>query len=231
MSSSPKIKVCCISSVEEAALAVASGASALGFVSSMPSGPGVIDDGLIAEIVASVPRSVSSFLLTCRRDAESIAEQHARCKTTTIQLVDHVELRELRKLREYLPGVELVQVIHVVSEEALDEASEVEAHVDALLLDSGNPKLAVKELGGTGRTHNWQVSRRICEQTSRPVFLAGGLNHGNVSEAIATVRPYGLDLCSGVRTQGRLDKTRLAIFMAAVRQSASSSNPKASGSV
>lgn len=84
--------------------------------------------------------------------------------------------------------------------------------VDALLLDSRNPNLAVKELGGTGRVHNWQLSRQIREQVSKPVFLAGGLHAGNVREAIETVQPFGLDLCSGVRTNGQLDMRKLEAF-------------------
>ncbi|HNL40150.1 MAG TPA: hypothetical protein PKH43_13465, partial [Saprospiraceae bacterium] len=88
--------------------------------------------------------------------------------------------------------------------------------LDALLLDSGNPNLAVKELGGTGRVHNWAISRRIVEQSGVPVFLAGGLRPDNVQAAVEAVQPWGLDLCSGVRTEGRLDEQKLAAFFAAL---------------
>jgi phosphoribosylanthranilate isomerase len=88
--------------------------------------------------------------------------------------------------------------------------------VDALLLDSGNPMLAVKEFGGTGRTHDWDISRRIVEAVGCPVFLAGGLTATNVAEAYATVRPYGLDACSGLRTDGRLDEEKLTAYCQAV---------------
>ena len=218
----PRVKVCCIASVDEALAAVAAGASALGLVSAMPSGPGVIDDARIAEIAAAMHRQpVRTFLLTARTDADAIAEQHARAGTTTLQLVDHVPHDELRRLRGLCPGVELVQVIHVTGEASVDEALAAAPFVDALLLDSGNPALVVKELGGTGRTHDWGLSRRIRDAVfPLPLWLAGGLRVHNVGEAIAAVRPHGLDLCTGVRSDGRLDATKLAAFMQAVRAAA-----------
>ena len=221
----PFVKICCIASVAEAELAIAAGASALGLVSAMPSGPGVITDALIAEIAARVPPPIATFLLTSRQDADAIVEQHAQCRTTTLQLVDHVATPELIRLRDRLPGIKLVQVIHVHDEDSVAEAVEAARHVDALLLDSGNPTLAVKELGGTGRTHDWRLSRRIRERVAVPVFLAGGLNAANVTDAVAAVGPFGLDLCSSVRTGGRLDPTKLHAFMAALRLSRPASPP------
>lgn len=213
----PVVKVCCISSLDEARAAIAAGASAIGLVSAMPSGPGVIPDELIADIAAAVREEVETFLLTAQVRAEGIVEQHLRCRTTTVQLVDHVPVSELHRLRTALPGVRLVQVIHVRGEETLEEASTAAPHVDALLLDSGNPTMAVKELGGTGRTHDWAVSRSIRDSVEVPVYLAGGLHAGNVAAAVAAVRPHGVDLCSGVRSDGRLDPVRLHAFFEAVR--------------
>ncbi len=214
--SAPRVKICCISSVEEARLAVAAGASALGLVAAMPSGPGVISEELIAEIARSVPPPIATFLLTALQDADAIEAQHARCRTSVLQLVDRLEPGELRRLRARLPGVKLVQVIHVRDEAALDEAREAAPLVDALLLDSGNPALAVKELGGTGRTHDWKVSARIRAEVGRPVFLAGGITTANVAEAISIVRPFGLDLCTGVRDHGALNAAKLRAFIDAV---------------
>jgi phosphoribosylanthranilate isomerase len=212
----PRVKICCISSVEEARLAVAAGASALGLVSAMPSGPGVIDEELIAQIAATVPPGVATFLLTCLEDVDAIVAQQRRCRTNTLQLVDALPPGAHARLREALPGIGLVQVIHVVGEESIAEAAAVAPHVDALLLDSGNPKLAVKELGGTGRRHDWAISRKIVEIVSKPVYLAGGLNPENAAEAVAQVGSFGLDLCSGVRIDGRLDPAKLAAFFSAL---------------
>lgn len=213
----PFVKICCIASLEEAQLAVDAGASALGLVSAMPSGPGVIGEEAIAEIAAKVPPPIATFLLTSLQDAGSVLAQHRRCRTNVLQLVDQVPVEDLRALRRELPGIKLVQVIHVVDDTALAEAQAVARYVDALLLDSGNPTLAVKELGGTGRTHNWEISRHIRDAVEVPLYLAGGLHARNVREAIETVQPHGLDLCSSVRTEGRLDRDKLEAFFAAVR--------------
>jgi len=211
-----RVKICCISSVAEAALAVRHGASAVGLVSAMPSGPGVIDEELIAEIAATIPPGIASFLLTSKSDAVSIIAQQRRCRVNTLQLCDAVEPGCHEQLRAALPGVALVQVIHVTGEESVSEAIAAAGNVDALLLDSGNQKLAVKELGGTGRRHDWRISRRIVESVRLPVYLAGGLNPDNVAEAVAQVRPFGVDICSGLRTDGRLDEAKVRRFFAAL---------------
>ena len=199
-------------------LAIRYGASALGLVSDMPSGPGVINVDLIAEFASKIPPPIATFLLTSKQTAEEIIEQQLKTKVNTLQLVDNVAFSELKKLRKQLPGIKLVQVIHVVEEHSIDEALNVQEYVDALLLDSGNPKLEIKELGGTGRTHNWSISKQIRDQVDIPIFLAGGLNPGNALEAIKTVEPYGLDICSGVRTENRLDEEKLKLFFKIVNK-------------
>src|SRR5580704_17015103 len=213
---SPRVKICCISSIGEAALAVECGASALGLVSHMPSGPGVIGDELIAKIAATVPPAIGTFLLTSRQRVAEIIEQQRFCRTNTIQICDHLAVDTHRDLKEALPGISVVQVIHVTGPESIEEAARIAPHVDAIRLDSVNQKLAVKELGGTGRTHDWTLSRTIRERIGIPLFLAGGLTSENVGQAIEEVGPFGLDLCSGVRTDGKLDATKLTRFFSAV---------------
>ena len=211
-----KVKICCIASVAEAALALAHGADALGLVSTMPSGPGVIDDDRIREIAAWAPAGVRTFLLTARSDPREIAAQVREASVNTVQLVDAVAPGAHAVLRALIPRVRLVQVIHVRGPESVDEAFEAAPRVDELLLDSGNRAAAVRELGGTGRTHDWALSREIVDHCGVPVWLAGGLNAGNVRAASDAVRPQGLDLCSGVRVDGNLSAERLAEFMLAV---------------
>lgn len=214
-----RIKICCIGSVEEAQLALGAGADALGLVSAMPSGPGVIAEELISSIVAALPSETNTFLLTSETDPQRLAAQHARCRTSTIQLCDSLTASAHRELRDALPGVQLVRVIHVVGPESREEAESFAPYVDAILLDSGNPQLRVKELGGTGRRHDWDISRAIVGSLDVPVFLAGGLNATNAAEAVARVEPFGLDVCSGVRTDGALDAQKLRVFVAAARGS------------
>jgi phosphoribosylanthranilate isomerase len=213
------VKVCCIKSVEEAWMAIDAGAAALGLVSHMPSGPGVISDEAVAEIAAALPPGVDSFLLTSSQDVDAIAAQGQAAGARTLQLVDELPEGAHAALRAALPGVKLVQVIHVTGPESVGQAKAVATSVDALLLDSGNPALAVKELGGTGRRHDWELSRRIRAAVDVPLFLAGGLRPDNVREAIELVAPYGLDVCSGLRSgEGfDLDRDKLDRFMAAAR--------------
>lgn len=213
----PRVKICCIASIAEAWMAIEHGASAIGLVSEMPSGPGPIPETLIAEIAETVPPGVSSFLLTCHQNATSIIEQQRRLRVNTIQLCDRLPAGAHRELRDALPGVSLVQVVHVTGPESVEEAVAVAPHVDAVLLDSGNQSLAIKELGGTGRTHDWSLSRKIREAINVPLFLAGGLKPHNVAAAIQEVQPFGIDVCSGLRTDGALDRHKLAEFFSEIR--------------
>ena len=212
----PKIKICCISSLEEAFLAIILGADALGLVGNMPSGPGVIADELISQISKHIPPPIATFLLTSERKASDIIAHHQKVQTNTIQLVDSLLEMDYAKIREAIPAVKIVQVIHVLNEKQIDEALEIEPWVDAILLDSGNPNLKVKILGGTGNAHDWKLSRKIREAVKKPVFLAGGINAQNVKQAIEEVNPYGIDLCSSVRTNGQLDASKLDIFFKAI---------------
>ena len=214
---STRIKVCCIQSIEEAALAVHAGADAVGLVAAMPSGPGPIPEDRIAAIAATVPADIATFLLTSLTDPEAVVTQHRKCRTTTIQIVDRVKREAYGVWHKAMPGVELVQVIHVQDARAVDEAVAVAPYVDAILLDSGRPNAAVRVLGGTGNVHDWSISREIVEQCGKPVWLAGGLKPENVQEAIRSVRPYGVDVCSGLRNAGRLDPEKLRLFVSAVR--------------
>ncbi len=217
MTTGIRIKICCISSPREASLAVAYGASAIGLVGNMPSGPGIIADSQIRNIAQGVPPGVSTFLLTSETRPDAIVAHYQRTHTSAIQMVDRLEGNRFEAIRTTLPHVKLIQVIHVLDEHSIQEAWEAAQQVDALLLDSGNPKLAIKELGGTGRTHDWKLSRKIREMVSVPVFLAGGINKDNVRQAIEYVQPFGIDLCSSVRTQGQLDEQKLDEFFNAVR--------------
>jgi len=217
-----KIKICCIASSHEAGLALDAGADVLGLVSHMPSGPGVIDESIIQEVVQHVAGRAETFLLTSLQDPDAIIEQHQRCGTSAVQLTDSVTGNDYARLRASLPGVQLVQVVHVTDASSVDEAQQVAGQVDAVLLDSGNPNLKVKQLGGTGRRHDWSTSRQIVEALDIPVYLAGGLNPGNAVDAIQAVRPYGLDICSGVRTEGQLDAAKLKDFIHEARQASSS---------
>jgi phosphoribosylanthranilate isomerase len=208
----PRVKICCIQSIEEAQLAIHYGASAIGLVSEMPSGPGPIPESLIIRIAKTIPPSISSFLLTSKQNTQAIIKQQKRTKVNTIQICDRITNGRYEDLKEAMPGIAIVQVIHVTGEESITEALEVAPHVNGILLDSGNQSLPIKILGGTGRTHNWDISKKIRELVNVPIFLAGGLNPDNILEAINHVQPFGVDVCSGVRINSELDEEKLSKF-------------------
>ncbi len=216
------VKICCIQSPEEAALAARYGAHALGLVSRMPTGPGTISEDRIREVAGAMPRGVRGFLLTCQRDPEAIAEQVREVGIDTVQLVDRMTVDDLGTLRRALPETSLVQVVHVTGAGSIAEAESMAPHVDALLLDSGTPDAEGRTLGGTGRVHDWDTSAEIVERVPVPVFLAGGLSPENVGEAIRHVRPYGVDVCSRLRPRVRLDEGLLGRFFEEVRQASRS---------
>lgn len=208
-----KVKICCIQSIAEAQIAIDNGAYAIGLVSKMPSGPGVISESKIREIAKWAPDNIKTVLLTSLQNTDEIIEQHKYCGTDVLQLVDSQDIKTYRILKKELSNVELMQVIHIIDDNSITEAIEISKYVDMLLLDSGNPNLRTKELGGTGKTHNWEISREIVEQVDIPVFLAGGLNYGNIAEAVKIVNPFGVDVCTGVRTNGELDAVKIKRFV------------------
>ena len=214
----PRIKICCMASPEEAHICAAAGADLVGLVGPMPSGAGIVSPDTCREIAKAAPAWVTPVLLTSSETAEAIAADIRHAGVRAVQLVRHVEPEVHATLAEDLPGVRRFQVIHVEGHDALDLIAHYPL-ADAFLLDSGRPSQA--ELGGTGRTHDWAVSADFVRQSPVPVFLAGGLTPRNAAEAIAQVRPFGLDICSGVRTpDDRLDPEKLHAFMAAIREAA-----------
>lgn len=184
----------------------------------MPSGPGIIPEPQIRRIAAVIPPYVTSVLLTSHQTVSTIIAQHHRCRTNAIQIVDHLVEGTYDELRRALPGIDLIQVIHVTSRAAIEEAIDVAPSVDGILLDSGSPHQRRKELGGTGRTHDWAISTQIRKATDTPIILAGGLTPLNVSAAIQHVKPYAVDVCSGVRTHDRLDEAKLSQFIENLEQ-------------
>ena len=213
-----KLKICCINSHDEAKTAISAGADLLGLVADMPSGEGMIEDHKIREIAASIKSFNNTVLLTCRTDAESIIEHHKETITSHIQIVDYIDVKNYQEIRKSLPDIKLIQVVHVEDESSYSLAMNFSNYVDFILLDSGKPSAKKRTLGGTGDTHNWNISKKIVRDCSIPVYLAGGINHSNVVEAIQKVKPYGIDLCTGLRTNNKLDKNKLNVFMEAIKR-------------
>jgi len=213
-----RIKICSLNSAAEARAAVGAGADAVGFVGVQPASPRTIADESIAAIVETVPPPIATFLLTSEETADGIASKVHATGASVVQIVKPIDPEEIVRLRTLVGGIRCVQVIHVESGKCVDLLGLYETHVDAFLLDSGRIDSANPEFGGTGRVHDWEISAEFVRQCRRPVFLAGGLTEHNVGKAIGLVRPFGVDLCSGVRTNGRLDPGKLQRFIGAVRR-------------
>jgi phosphoribosylanthranilate isomerase len=220
-------KICCMQSEAEIDMAAAAGARAVGIVGPMPNGAGFLDEETAARLARyAVKRhgdKVWATLLTKRTRAADIADHVAATGANAVQIVDRPEAGTHAFLRARFPALKILQVIHVEDERAINEARDCGAEVDAILLDSGKPSAASPTFGGTGDTHDWSVSRRIVETCGRPAFLAGGLTPQNAGEALRAVRPYGLDICSGLREKDRgyaLNVEKLAAFAAALRAGA-----------
>lgn len=218
--SSSKVKICGITSYRDLQTVLQfPQVNHLGFVSAMPSGPCIISDEAIRMLLRKTPSFIDTFLLTSRCDAEGIAEQWRLCRTTTIQVCNPLPDDELRRLRKLVPGISLVSVVHINSRTHNGRALELCNIVDGLLLDTGDPDMPLPELGGTGRVHDWDISRNICAQSSLPVWLAGGLTAKNVAAAISYVRPQGIDVCTGVRSDGFVDGEKLAALLGEIERS------------
>jgi phosphoribosylanthranilate isomerase len=208
-----QVKICCIRSPEEAQTALSFGAAAVGLVSEMPAGPGDLALDAIRDIVASLPPEVGTFLLTSQTNVERLVEKREQTGVNTLQLWDRLASDDYERLRRSLPDVSIVQAVHVQDETALLEAQAVAPRVDAVVLDSASPEAPYRWEPAAGRTHDWSLSRRIVENLDRPVFLAGGITPGNVADAIELVRPYGVDVCSGVRTDSRLKASTAPLLL------------------
>jgi phosphoribosylanthranilate isomerase len=211
-----KVKVCCVASPEEARLAVSFGVAAIGMVDETPSGEGRLPVPTIAEIVREAPHGVGTFLLTSARDVDRLEELHRVTGVNTLQLFDGLASEDYGRLRRRAPRLSLVQSIHVRDESAVECAQAVSRHVDAICLDSADPEPPFRWQNPAGQTHDWEISRQIVEAVHVPVMLAGGLTPDNVCRAIRIVRPYGVDVCTGVRSGGRLDQSLLVAFLESV---------------
>lgn len=209
-----RVKICGITSFEEARMAIGCGADAVGFLVGLnyPTDD-EIDAVAAKEIIASLPPFVSSVLVTHRKELDWVVDACQRVGCSTIQLHGDFALEQIPLLRAKLPYARIIKAVHVVDSNSATIAAAVAPRVDAVLLDTRTET----RIGGTGVTHDWSISRRIAEEIGKPVILAGGLNPGNVREAILKVRPFAVDVNSGVENPDgskSLDKIKAFITTA-----------------
>lgn len=209
----PFIKVCGIQTLEDAVLCIDAGANTLGFLVGLTH---LAEDKVSAEqagsIIAAVKNKVRTVMVTHLTDPDEVTEIAKKIGVSTVQIHDDMPVDAIRILRKTLPGFTLIKAVHVIGDDALQKAKLFEDCVDFILLDSRTKD----RLGGTGMTHDWNISRQIASQSKLPVILAGGLNPDNIDAAIASVRPAGIDANSGLENrEGRKDFQKVAAFVKA----------------
>ncbi len=211
-----RVKICGTRNVEEARMIVASGADALGFlIGLVEPNPDQIAPEEAAEIIAQLPPSVSSVLVTQQTDPQVVADLCCCARASAVQLHGGFAPEQIPELRRQVPSVTMIQVVHVAGPDSKMAALHAANFADAILLDSPRHGGA----GGTGKTHDWNLSREIVRACSKPVILAGGLTPENVELAIRTVGPSAVDVHSGVEDgQGNKSKEKLVRFVTRARQ-------------
>lgn len=208
----PFIKICGLQSYGDARLALDCGATALGFLVELTHrAEDKIDIGTARDIIRRLPADADTVLVTHLTDAPEIAALADAIGARSIQVHGDVPPEVVARLAALARGRALIKAVHVMGPEAVADARAYVGIADALVLDSRT----ADRLGGTGRTHDWSISRRIVEAVApMPVYLAGGLNPGNVADAIAAMRPAGVDVNSGVEdADGRKEAEKVRLFV------------------
>lgn len=200
-----RVKICGITTAEDAADAVEAGADALGFVF-VPGTPRAVPPEAVARIVATLPPFIATVGVFVNRPLQEILEIAAGCCLQAIQL--HGE--EPAEVARSIP-VKVIKAVRVKDAESLRPLETYPAH--AFLLDTfveGKP-------GGTGRVLPWELAAQA--KVPARIILSGGLRPDNVDQAIRLVRPYAVDVSSGVEMRpGRKDRQKVREFIAAVRR-------------
>ena len=207
----PRVKICGMTLLEDVMAAATAGADGVGFLVGLDYAS---EDGLQPTAAANLVRRTPADILT-------VMVTHASTPARVEALVNEVRPRvvqvhcpfaspDLPRLMNTFPDVSWIRAIHVENEDSVDKALRAAEVFDALLLDTRSGD----RLGGTGKTHDWKISRRIRETIDKPVILAGGLTPDNVADAIRTVRPHGVDVNTGIsERRGVKSAPRVAAFI------------------
>lgn len=210
------VKICGIRSIGDALAAAAAGADILGFHVELIGARTPLESENAGKIIAKLPAGVSSVMVTSITETDELIKLARATGATILQLYGDATPETILEVKKALP-VQIWKVLNLSDEGSIAEAKKYEGSADAIALDTLNKQTGV--LGGTGKTHDWNISRKIVESISIPVILAGGLNPENVAEAIKIVQPYGVDVNSGVSNpDGTKDIEKVKLFVEQARK-------------
>lgn len=205
-----KVKICGITNEKDALDAAKLGADFAGFLVEIGFSEDTVKIEEAKKIIKRLPLEVTPVFVTYLQKAEPIIEIAKEINPQVIQLHNMIELKEIGKIRKVLPKIKITKSVPVADGSALKEAKKYEKYVDYILLDTKGKH----GRGGTGKTHDWDISAKIVKEVKKPVFLAGGLDPGNVEEAIKTVKPFAVDVNSGVKAKPRVkDYEKMKLFI------------------
>jgi phosphoribosylanthranilate isomerase len=212
---SVRVKICGLTREEDLAVAVAAGADAVGFLVGVPSSPRNLTLERVETLLGQVPVFIDSVVVTAPKSIEWLGEVCERLKPSVIQIHGKEQL-DSSEAHKKIRCTRLIKTVYVKEEALNEEIIEDLKTFDAVLLDS----FSKRQYGGTGKTHDWTLSKQIKEAVAPvPVVLAGGLKPENVKEAILAVEPYAVDVASGVETiPGVKDHRKVRAFVDNAKQ-------------
>ena len=202
------VKICGVRRQEDALLAAELGADAIGLlVGQKHTSPDFIFTTVAKDIARALPPSVEAVLVTHVEDLDELERLLQQSEIRTIQLHSEIAPSSVERLRGRLPHLKIFKSINIISADSVAYPEAFEKLVGGFVLDSIN--VATGQLGGTGKTHDWSVSRQIVMRYLEiPIILAGGLNSENVRSAIEYVHPFGVDVNSGTKAPDGFKDTR-----------------------
>ena len=208
------VKICGIRRHEDALIAAELGADAIGLlVGQRHNSPDFISAAVARDISRTLPPSVEAVLVTHIENIDELERLLQQSGITTVQLHSEIASSSVERLRGRLPDVKIFKSVHVISADSVAYPEAFRKLADGLVLDSIN--VATDQIGGTGKTHDWSISRQIVTRYPEiPIILAGGLNSENVRSAIEYVHPFGVDVNSGTKgSDGFKDARKMREFI------------------
>lgn len=197
-----KVKICGNASLNDLKIALSAGADAVGFITGTNyKSEDAVTKSCAKKLVLSLPPFVASVAVTHLQNPQDLIDIIDETGCSTLQIQNDVSLEDMDIVKNGLPHTKIIKAVHVTGIEAIEKAEMFSKTADAIILDTKTET----RIGGTGITHDWNISAEIVKRLNKPVILAGGLSPSNLAEAIEKVKPYAVDVHSGVKKNGARD--------------------------